>query len=106
MAKAYLKSGGDIKKTLYPILTSEELLAGPPIMKRPFDFVVSSLRALNANTDAGRHVQFHLTRMGQPLHMWPMPDGYPDSTSAWTGSLLARWNYAFAMASNSIPGTR
>ncbi len=44
--------------------------------------------------------------MGQPLHQWPMPDGYPDKTAAWTGSLLARWNFALALCANEIPSTR
>jgi hypothetical protein len=43
--------------------------------------------------------------MGQPLFQWPMPDGYPDNTAAWTGSLLARWNFAAVLASGGIPGT-
>jgi hypothetical protein len=34
-----------------------------------------------------------------------MPDGYPTGTEAWTGSLLARWNFAFALCHGSIKGT-
>ena len=75
-------------------------------MKRPFDYVVSSLRVLNAITDGGAGLQAHLDRMGQPLHQWPMPDGYPDKAAAWTGSLLARWNYAIALTTGGINGTR
>ena len=43
--------------------------------------------------------------MGQPLYQWPMPDGFPDKTSAWTGGLLPRWNYALALTGNGIGGT-
>jgi hypothetical protein len=86
-------------------LLSDDLVAGPPILKRPFDFVVSSLRALYADTDGGAALQTHLTAMGQPLHEWPLPDGYPDTTHAWTGSLLARWNFAFALTTHQIAGT-
>ncbi len=102
--KAFLDSKGDIKEVLRTILLSEELLDGPPIMKRPLDYVASSLRALGGKTD-GRALQRHLQLMGQPLYEWPMPDGYPDRTAAWTGSLLARWNFAVALASGSIGGT-
>lgn len=105
LATIFSETGGDIKKMLRPLLLSKELQSGPPILKRPFDFVVSSLRAVNANTDGGKNVQSHLAKMGQPLYMWPMPDGYPDKTTAWTGSILARWNYAFALATGSIAGT-
>ena len=43
--------------------------------------------------------------MGQPLYQWPMPDGFPEKASAWTGALLPRWNFALALAANDISGT-
>jgi hypothetical protein len=33
-----------------------------------------------------------------------MPDGYPDKTAAWTGTMLARWNFALALATGGISG--
>jgi len=106
LADIYRKTDGDIKAMLRPLLLSDELRSGPPILKRPFDFVVSALRATAADTNASTPLQEHLARMGQPLYQWPMPDGYPDKTSAWLGSVLARWNFAFALLSGSIAGTR
>jgi len=105
LTEIYLKTGGDIKAMLRPLLLSEELKSGPPILKRPFDFTVSALRALNADTDANKPLQAQLTTMGQPLYQWPMPDGYPDKTTAWTGSLLARWNFATALLGEGVRGT-
>jgi len=106
-ASAYLKSGSDIRATLRPILL-DALLAPDgrrPILKRPLEMLVSALRALAADTDGGAPLQKHLTDMGQPLYQWPMPDGFPEKASAWTGSLLPRWNFALALAANAIPGT-
>ena len=105
IAAVFLQTSGDISAMLRPLLLSDALLHGPPILKRPFDFVASALRALNADTDGGPALQSHLTAMGQPLHEWPLPDGYPDTTHAWTGSLLARWNFAFALAGGRVNGT-
>ena len=105
IAGIYRKTGGDIRAMLRPILLSDELIQSPPVIKRPYDFVVSSLRVLGADTDGGKPIQEHLARMGQPLYQWPMPDGYPDATAAWTGSLLARWNFALALTSGGIGGT-
>ncbi|BCM88388.1 hypothetical protein IAD21_00219 [Abditibacteriota bacterium] len=105
LAKIYQQTGGDLKAMLRPLLLSDELRDSPPILKRPFDYLISSLRALNADTDGGRGVQEHLRHMGQPLYQWPMPDGYPDRTGAWTGSLLARWNFALALAAGDVEGT-
>jgi uncharacterized protein (DUF1800 family) len=106
LTEIYKQTDGDIRAMLRPLLFSREILEGPPIIKRPFDYMVSALRALNADTDGDRPLQEHLAHMGQPLYQWPMPDGYPDKTSAWTGSLLARWNFATALATNAISGTR
>lgn len=105
-AETYLKSGGDIKEMLRPILLSGDLLDGPPLPKRPLDYVASAMRAVAAVSDCDQGVQDHLERMGQPLHQWPMPDGYPEKASAWTGSLLARWNFALALCEGRVPGTR
>ena len=76
-----------------------------PILKRPLDYVAGSLRALAADTDGGGNCKSILGDMGQPLYQWPMPDGFPEKTSAWAGSLLPRWNYALALAANKIGGT-
>jgi len=105
LAQIFTHSGGDIRAMLRPLLASEELISAPPIVKRPFDFLVSSLRATGADSDGGQGLQEHLAKMGQPLWGWPMPDGYPDRTAAWTGSLLARWNFAGALCGNGIAGT-
>ncbi len=103
--RAYQDTGGEIVAMLMPILTSDAMLDGPPVLKRPYDYLVSSLRALDAQTDGGEALQAHLDAMGQPLYGWPMPDGYPDRTTAWTGTLLARWNFAHQLVNNEIGGT-
>ena len=43
--------------------------------------------------------------MGQPLHQWPMPDGYPDTTTAWVGNMIPRWQFALDLGSNGIKNT-
>lgn len=105
LAAVYAKTNGHIPSLLRPLLLSDDFVHGPPILKCPLDFVASALRALGADTDAGPALQTHLCAMGQPLHEWPLPDGYPDATHAWTGSLLARWNFAFALTSGGVKGT-
>lgn len=104
--QAYRETGGDIQAMLMPILTSDEIVHGEPVLKRPYDYMISSLRALDAQTDGGDALQSHLDAMGQPLYGWPMPDGYPDRTAAWTGTLLARWNFAHQLTHNEIGGTK
>lgn len=105
MAGVYAQTGGDIKAVMRPLLLSPELLHGPPILKRPFDYAVSALRAFNVDTDGGVGVQRHLEAMGQPLFAWPMPDGFPEGTRAWTGALIPRWNFALALAGKKVENT-
>ncbi|MDQ2731348.1 MAG: DUF1800 domain-containing protein [Armatimonadota bacterium] len=106
LAAVYLRTGGDIRETLRPLLTSPELLSSAPILKRPFDYMVSALRTLNVDTDGDLPLQKHLEKMGQPLFAWPMPDGFPQGAGAWTGTLIARWNFAMALAGNTINNTQ
>ena len=105
MAAVYGQTGGDIKAVLRPLLLSPELLGSLPILKRPFDYAVSALRAFNVDTDGGAGVQRHLEAMGEPLFGWPMPDGFPEGTRAWTGALIPRWNFALALAGGKVENT-
>ena len=105
MAGVYGRTGGDIKAVLRPLFLSPELLDSAPILKRPFDYAVSALRAFNVDTDGGAGVQKHMEAMGQPLFAWPMPDGYPEGTRAWTGALIPRWNFALALAGRKLENT-
>jgi hypothetical protein len=70
--------------------------------------MVSAIRALDADTDARPALHALLARMGEPLYGYQAPTGYPDTASAWvnTGALLERLNFALALTSNRIPGTR
>jgi len=106
-ANAYLKNDTDIKAMLRPILLDglAQQNDTQPIMKRPLDFCISALRATGADTYGGEGVIRHLEAMGQPLYQWPMPDGFPEKAAAWTGSLLPRWNFALALASNALADT-
>lgn len=103
-AEIYLKTDGDIKAMLRPMLTSNEFGHSGRIAKRPFDFLVSAIRSVDGITDGSHGIQELLADMGQPLYQWAMPDGYPTKTSAWTASMLGRWNFALALAYGSANG--
>jgi len=105
LAESFTRTKGDIKQVLSVLFRSEEFRNSPERkFKRPFDFTVSALRALNADT-TGTGVLPYLERMGQLPYKWAMPDGYPDRLEAWTPSLLARWNFAVDLATGKVPGT-
>ncbi len=49
-----------------------------------------------------------LNKLGEVPYGYQAPTGYPDTAEDWvnTGALLERLNFAIAVASNRIPGTR
>ncbi len=106
-AQAYTKSGGDIRSMLRALFRTPEFAASAgQKLKRPFHFVVSALRATNAETDGGRPIIEALLRMGHAPFRYPTPDGYPEESNHWTGTLLWRWNFAANLASNALKGTQ
>ncbi|MFN3650315.1 MAG: DUF1800 domain-containing protein [Armatimonadota bacterium] len=105
LAEVFTKTDGDLRQVLSELFRSRELQRGPDRkLKRPFDYAVSALRVLNADTQ-GVGVLPYLERMGQLPYKWTMPDGYPERVDAWTPSLLARWNFALDLLNGKIDGT-
>jgi uncharacterized protein (DUF1800 family) len=80
-------------------------MSAPPLYKRPFDYIVSALRAVNADTDGGPSLQTCLEQLGQPLFGWPRPDGFPEKPQPWMGNLLGRWNVALQLTAGQINNT-
>ncbi|MBM3124232.1 MAG: DUF1800 domain-containing protein [Chloroflexi bacterium] len=103
-AQVFLETQGDIKAVLRVILLDGLSLARPKY-KRPLNFTLSALRMLNVETD-GAALHDYLLRMGQLHFNWPTPDGYPDRSESWQGNLMPRWQFAFELIRNEIPGTK
>ncbi len=107
VAAAFTKSGGDVRATLRALFATEAFGAERGNkFKRPFHFIVSSLRATGARTDASLEIIDYLRRMGQAPFNYPTPDGYPEQAAPWMGTLLWRWNFASALSENKLAGTR
>jgi uncharacterized protein (DUF1800 family) len=103
-AQTFLNTKGDIKSVLRVILLDGLALAQPKY-KRPANYVLSSLRMLNTETD-GIAPHDHLLRMGQSYFSWPTPDGYPDHSESWQGNLMPRWQFAFELIRGEMDGTK
>jgi hypothetical protein len=106
-----MKSDGSIRETLRAIITSPEFnsqVAYRAKIKTPFELAISAIRTLGGETNGGPAIHQWIARMGEPLYMYQAPTGYPDTAEDWvnTGSLLERLNFALALVSNRIPGTR
>jgi uncharacterized protein (DUF1800 family) len=109
-AAVFLATNGSIAATVRAIVTSREF-ADPHTyaakVKSPFEYAVSAVRSLGADTDGGKPMLDWIARMGEPIFGRVTPDGYPDRAAAWlsSGTLLARMNFAIALANNNIEGT-
>jgi uncharacterized protein (DUF1800 family) len=111
MAKTFQKTNGDIREVLRVMLTSNEFLsagARKSKVKSPFEMVVSAVRASGANVDYAFPLANRIAQMGQPLYRKLEPTGYSNVGSEWmsTSGLLARMNFALALAQNQVPGSK
>ena len=111
VAQTYTKTDGDIREMLRTIFLSPEFNSSEAYrakIKRPFELAISAVRTLGADTNGGPQFHQWIARMGQPLYGFQTPNGYSDVAEDWvnTGALLERMNFALALASNRIPGTR
>ena len=110
VAKRFLTTGGDLRQTVRAVVESPEFFAPGSYrakVKSPFEYVVSAIRATGGETTAPPPVLRELAQMGEPLYLCQPPTGYSDASSAWvnSGSLVARLNFAIALAANRLPGT-
>jgi len=109
MAKAYMSSGGDIPTILKTLFHSPEFWIASDDrvkVKTPLEFVVSAVRASNADVDNFQPLLAALRQMGMPLYGCIPPTGYNWDASTWvsTGSLVDRMNFALSLAANRLPG--
>lgn len=104
VAATFRATDGDVKAVLRTLFLAEEFYAAPEVkLKRPYEWLVSALRALGAkisNTDGLDQMLYSLYALGQVPYEWESPNGYPDVGVSWanTNGLLNRWNYGAALA--------
>jgi len=109
MAKSYLNSGGDISSVLETMFRSPEFWQREVYrakVKTPLEYVVSAVRASNAEMDSLTPLSNELDRMGMPLYSCIPPTGYSWDAKGWvnTGALVNRMNFALNLTANRVPG--
>jgi uncharacterized protein (DUF1800 family) len=105
----FVATGGDLREVTRTILLSPEFLAADAYrtkVKTPFEFVVSSVRAVNADVESARSLVRTMQDLGMPLYQCQPPTGYKDTADAWTntGALVSRMNVAQSLGANRLPG--
>jgi uncharacterized protein (DUF1800 family) len=109
MSKKFLKTHGDIRAVMSAMLDSKEFWsegAYEAKVKTPFELVVSSVRAVDAQVANTTSLQKTIANLGQPLYRKVEPTGYSLVNADWvnSASLLARMNFGLALAQNKVPG--
>ena len=111
MAAAFTRTEGDLRATMKTMFDSPEFYAPASYqtkIKSPFEMMASALRLTGADVDYGFNLIQQLNTLGEPLYRKVEPTGYSNKGSDWlnSASLLARMNFAVALSSNKVPGTK
>jgi uncharacterized protein (DUF1800 family) len=101
-AQRFTDTGGDLREVVRTIVTSPEFYAPDAArakVKTPFEFVVSAVRALDADVPNARPLLRALQELGMPLYLCQPPTGYDDTADAWvsSGALVSRMNLALEL---------
>ena len=135
-AQVWQKTDGDLRAVVRAIVTSPEFFSRAAYrqkIKSPFEFAVSSVRALGGNVDfAGARQQMRMRAfkagkggggaqnalrqtlagqvgvMGQPLFQYQAPTGYSEDSRKWvsSGALISRLNFTLGLVSGKVPEIR
>lgn len=110
VAAEYLAQDTEIAPVIRLILTSDEFAeASMEKTRRPFELLAAQARAIGLDVsktepDELRIVGELLRQMGEPLYLWPSPDGPPDVATPWinAGTMLQRWNLTLSLTAGDL----
>ena len=101
IARAFLDSDGDLPTVHAALVDLPEAWSGAtPKFKTPHDFVISSLRMIDAPMPQPRRILASLQMLGQRPYSPGSPAGWPDTADQWDGpdALLNRIEWASVTA--------
>jgi uncharacterized protein (DUF1800 family) len=97
--RSFVQSDGDLRITMEAVVDSPEAWATPfAKFKRPEEYALSVLRALNIGTLPPGAGIGAIAAMGQHIYRAPGPDGWPDSADSWLTADLVMKRIEFAQA--------
>lgn len=97
LERTWMASGGDLAEVARSLVEADETWSPQPTkVKTPYEFIVSTHRALGTRPDRLPALRSALTDMGQPMFEPPSPEGWPDAAADWAGpnALVKRLNWA------------
>lgn len=111
IAGVFKRRKGDLK-AVYRALVSDPEFYAPRYyqskFKRPFEFILSAIRVTGAKIEKPGVLLQTLALLQEPLYRQEDPTGYYDTAEAWNdpGVMAVRWQFAFKLAQNKLPGVR
>lgn len=111
MAAKFTQTDGDIASVLNTLFHSTEFWDTKAVnakFKSPYRYLISTLRATNAQIENVQPSTGMLTQLGMPLYKCLTPDGYKNTKEAWLNpdNLINRLNFAAAYGVGRFPGIR
>ncbi len=86
LERAWVDSGGDLAVVARALIAAPQAWSPEPAkFKTPYEFVVSTHRALGTQPQRVQALQPPLLEMGQPAFSPPSPEGWPDTAADWAG---------------------
>jgi uncharacterized protein (DUF1800 family) len=109
MAATFSRTDGDIRSVLRTLFESPEFWSRRALrakVRSPLELVAGSVRALGARVDDPLTLAKATARIGEPLFAAQPPTGYVDVAQTWlaSGALVARIDFALALAQGQLPG--
>jgi uncharacterized protein (DUF1800 family) len=98
---AFLKSGGDLPTVYGALIAAPEVWAKPATkFKSPWEWMISSLRALEEDSLPDQMIANTLSELGQPTWRPGSPAGFDDIAQSWAGpdALVKRVDVAERLA--------
>ncbi len=111
IAGVFRSSRGDLPKVYAAITNDPEFFNRRNFRdkyKRPYEFVVSAIRATGAIVERWEAVIDALGKMNESPYRCQDPTGYYDQAEAWRdpGAIATRWVFATRLAANQAEGIR
>lgn len=101
LERAWTRSNGDLSVVARALIAAPEAwVHAPGKIKTPYDFVISTHRALGTVPPRIQPLNQALVSMGQPAWRAPSPEGWPDTAADWAGpdALVKRLNWSRTVA--------
>jgi uncharacterized protein (DUF1800 family) len=99
LTKRFRDTDGDLNEVSRALLTASEAWEAPPSkLRRPSEWLVNSLRALNLSPPDVRPLLQAQNLLGEPLWRPPAPNGFSDDSTPWMGGLGQRLDIANNLA--------